>query len=224
MSNIQKVLQTILVSFRDHPAAPVTLSRPVVCLSRDFGSGGDAIGSLLAKRLGVDFYDRQILERIAHRLKTDPAMIEALNGGAAPLRGIWLYGAVTSGRPLLDDYRQTLADVVIGIAHADGGVILGHGAHLVLANSGALRVRITGSAAARAKRIEARDGVDAAEARRLVTEADERRDRFLRDNFKVKGGDDSVFDVVINTDRLDGDEKIVDILMTLMSIRHPPVS
>ena len=37
----------------------------IITISREFGSGGHFIGENVAKKLGITFYDSQILEKIA---------------------------------------------------------------------------------------------------------------------------------------------------------------
>ena len=37
----------------------------IICISREFGSGGREIGQQLSKKLGIPFYDKEILARVA---------------------------------------------------------------------------------------------------------------------------------------------------------------
>ena len=39
--------------------------KTIITISREFGSGGRLIGQRLAERLGVPYYDKQLLDRIA---------------------------------------------------------------------------------------------------------------------------------------------------------------
>lgn len=41
------------------------MKKRVITISRQFGSGGHSIGEKVAKQLGIPFYDKEILERIA---------------------------------------------------------------------------------------------------------------------------------------------------------------
>ncbi|MBQ0079529.1 MAG: cytidylate kinase-like family protein [Eubacterium sp.] len=43
----------------------MTEKKTIITISREFGSGGRLIGKRLADRLGVPFYDKQLLDRIA---------------------------------------------------------------------------------------------------------------------------------------------------------------
>lgn len=37
----------------------------IITISREFGSGGRTIGNMVAKKLGIPFYDKDIIEKIA---------------------------------------------------------------------------------------------------------------------------------------------------------------
>ena len=41
------------------------MSVNIITISREFGSGGRHIGELTAKRLGYDYYDKTIIQKIA---------------------------------------------------------------------------------------------------------------------------------------------------------------
>lgn len=37
----------------------------IICIGREFGSGGHEIGKLTAEKLGITFYDRELIEEAA---------------------------------------------------------------------------------------------------------------------------------------------------------------
>ena len=37
----------------------------IICISREYGSGGRTVGELLSEKLGIPFYDKEILSRVA---------------------------------------------------------------------------------------------------------------------------------------------------------------
>ena len=41
------------------------MEKRVITISREFGSGGHSIGKTVAKTLGIQFYDQELLEKIA---------------------------------------------------------------------------------------------------------------------------------------------------------------
>lgn len=43
------------------------MDKAVICIAREFGSGGRETGILLSKELGIPFYDKEILRKVAER-------------------------------------------------------------------------------------------------------------------------------------------------------------
>ena len=54
----------------------------VITIGREFGSGGHEIGMKLASRLGIPFYDREIITMAAEEGGLDPKLIERNEEGA----------------------------------------------------------------------------------------------------------------------------------------------
>ncbi|PKU22551.1 AAA family ATPase [Telmatospirillum siberiense] len=223
MPDVQEAIQAIVSTINTSDGSRlVSPERPVVCISRDCGTGGDEVARLLAERLGVDVYDRIIVERISQRLDAEPETMRALDAGASHLRDLWLYSLVTGQNLNADHYKRHLINVIVSIGRS-GGVILGRGAHLILANSGALRVRITGSHDICARRIAETEGIDIEAARKRVEEVNHHRGKFVWDHFQERSNDPRTFDLIINTDHISDLQKVVDMLIDAMKMIRPPV-
>ena len=41
------------------------MSKRIITISREFGSGGRTIGKMVADQLGIAFYDKELIEKIA---------------------------------------------------------------------------------------------------------------------------------------------------------------
>lgn len=52
----------------------------VITIGREYGSGGRIIGEKLAKRLGVNFYDKNMIDKIAEESGFTKEAVEALDG------------------------------------------------------------------------------------------------------------------------------------------------
>ncbi len=57
--------------------------KSIVTISREFGSGGREIGIKLAKKLGIDFYDKELISLAAKESGIDPALFERIDEHAA---------------------------------------------------------------------------------------------------------------------------------------------
>lgn len=207
-SAIQALLSSAALETQGHLQKP---AKPVIALSRDHGALGRQIADGLSKRLGVPVYDREILEKIAERLDTDPQTLKMLDECVARARDMWLVGLFTGHDLTEDAYRTQLVNVILSLGRV-GGIILGRGANVVLSTSCALRVRITASPEVCVRRVVERYHVSEDEARRQISEINANRGRFVWELFHRRNSDASSFDMVINTDRFTDVEPVVDIL------------
>lgn len=193
----------------------------VVCISRDYGACGEEVARNLATRLGVPLYDHTILDKIAQRLNAEPATMKAIDAGASPVRNLWLYSLLTGQDLSADHYKHALVSTVLSLGRT-GGVILGRGAHLILARSGALRVRITGSPEVCAARIATAEGIGEEQALRRVEEVNHKRAQFIWDTFQTRLNEPTTFDLVINTDQIGDSDAIVRLLLAAQPLVEPP--
>ena len=58
------------------------MSKRIITISREFGSGGRYLGEEIAKRLGMDYYDKEILVKVAEKTGLSPKYIEQVGEGA----------------------------------------------------------------------------------------------------------------------------------------------
>jgi cytidylate kinase len=187
---------------RAEDRAAIQEPRPVVTLSRGWGTPGRAVARHIADRLGICCYDREVLEQVARRARVDIELVRSLDEHARLSRGEW-WQAVLKGQQLSrDDYRRHLVQVVVGIAHT-GGVILGRGANFILGAGGAFRVRVLGSPERCADRLARQQGLDRAAARRRLEQVDGERARYIRRLYGADIDDGRRYDLVMNSDRLD---------------------
>ncbi len=224
MSDVQKAIQAMLKAIHTPPGAgPAIAHRRVVCISRDCGSGGDEAARLLAERLGLEVYDRVVLDRISKRLDAEPETMRAIDASSGQLRDLWLYSLMTGQDLSTDSYRRHLLNVIVSLGRS-GGVILGRAAHLVLARSGALRVRIICSPEVAAKRVAAAEGLSADAAVKRVEEVNRGRAQFVWEQFHERLDDPRTFDLTINTDHMADVSKVVDLLVEAIDLVGEPAA
>lgn len=192
---------------------------PVITLSRDFGSGGDVIATRLCQRLNLPLYDEDLLKQVAARLNDDPAIVRLLDEGFGRAKDMWLY-RLFSGKDISPDaYRDTLVKVVMSLGRL-GGVIVGRGAHVILAEECALRVRVAGSPEACAKRLAAGGNGSEASLLAQAREVNHRRGKFVWEVFNSRLSDANEFDLTINTDRMEDFEDVVDMIVVMATAVH----
>lgn len=214
MTTVQSAIQALLaaanVPLQDTQNRP---PKPVITISRDHGALGRQIANAVARRLDIPVYDREILDKIAERLNTDPQTLKMLDECVARARDMWLMRLFTGVDLSEDAYRNHLVNVVFSMART-GGIILGRGSNVILSTSCALRVRVTASPEVCTRRVTARYGITEAEAREQIQAINHNRGRFVWEMFHHRNSDASNFDLVINTDRYDDPEALVDMVLS----------
>jgi CMP/dCMP kinase len=199
----------------------------VITLSRQYGSGGGAIGRALAQRLGVDYLDRELVARVAARSGIPEA---AAAGYDERLPSLWqrLAAALASSTPeevtaalpvevsgdaAIGERLFAITRTVIEEAAASGqAVIAGRGAGFVLAGRpDVLRVQLHASLDARVSYLRARveelpsdvrpDADDAA-LKALCNSVDRARAGYLRSHFGIDWMDLRHYDLSLDAGRL----------------------
>lgn len=213
MTTVQSAIQALLaaanVSAHEAERRP---PKPVISISRDHGALGRQIANALGKRLDVPVYDREILDKIAERLNTDPQTLKMLDECVARARDMWMVRLFTGIDLSEDAYRNHLVNVIFSLARS-GGIILGRGANVVLSTSCALRVRVIASPETCTQRVMARYNISEADARQQIEAVNHNRGRFMWEMFQHRISDATNFDLVINTDRLPATDEVVDMVM-----------
>ena len=73
----------------------------IITISREFGSGGRSIGRLVAEKLGYQFYDSEIVNKVAERSGFAPEFIEE-SGEYASARSSLLFAIATANQYTVD--------------------------------------------------------------------------------------------------------------------------
>lgn len=190
----------------------------VVCISSLDGAGGEEVARLVASSLGVRLVDEEIIRRAAREAGVDSRVVadaeqrksllarvarELRQAGVAagPAVGV-VYDADTLADET-DDFRGLIRSAVEETAAAGECVIAAHAASVALtAKPGVLRVLVTASRDTRSERLARERGVDAREAAKLVEKGDAGRSDYLKRFYGVREELPTLYDLVVNTDRL----------------------
>jgi cytidylate kinase len=176
----------------EHRSAPC-----VITISRQWGSGGTNIASLVAQALGFELYDKELLNEVAERLGANPRQIEHHDERGPELVGSMVLQLLEGNRPTETTYLRTLAKVMRQIAKQGQAVIVGRGGSYILPDS--FRVRIMAPEPVRIARIAELHEFDEKTARRKVLEMDRQRTNFVRAHFGCDINNPLGYDLVINT-------------------------
>ena len=173
---------------------------PVVCISRQAGSGGTDIAKAVSEQLGVPLFDRELLTHIARRTNVLESVLSVVDQHGRS----WIEESLglLAGRVEMSsgDFLRELSRAVLAIGQQGGAVFLGRGTERILPPERRLAVRIVAPLDWRVAREAARPDAppDPAAA---VRERDEQRHRFVRDHFGADDEDASVYDLVLQASR-----------------------
>lgn len=182
----------------------------VITISREYGSGGAAIGQNLAKHLGWKLLDRELILEIARRAHVQPSQVTEMDEHptsfiALLLKGFWRGNEYTWSGPVPDiidpDYLAQLSAAVIVEASKLGHcVIVGRGAQCVLQDhEDAYHVFIYGSYQRKFKRVQERC-LTKAEGERFLAEVDVNRAAFIRQHYNCDWTNRYLYDLMISSD------------------------
>lgn len=172
----------------------------LITISQDHGSGGKLIAQKVAGLMQVELYNDT-------RLKE-----EALKKGLRPenLRGIeekrpGFFDRLLSHKP--EVYLDVLQGVVYRVARHGRGIIFGHGSQILLKDfECALHIRIYATKETRIKNLITKKGLDLAAAERIIRHKDEEYNGFFRYAFRMDHNDPSLYDLIINTEKIGLDQ------------------
>lgn len=118
-------------------------SKYVVTLGRQFGCGAREIGQLVAKMLGIEYYDKRLLLEAAKASGVAPAIFEASDEKTPKFfSSLWSFnlgyysGALFVGDQLVkeDNVYQAQSQVMVELAKKGPCVIVGRSADYILRN------------------------------------------------------------------------------------------
>lgn len=181
------------------------MSKRIITISREFGSGGRFIGEEVAKKLGIQYYDKDIIGQIAERLGLSPKYIEE-NAELSPRKGLFAYafsGRNITGKSVQDMVYESQRKVILEIAEKENCVIVGRNADFILQDrEDVLNVFIHGNAPEKAKRICDLYHVTESEAVSMMADVDKRRMTNYRFYTDRKWGMASNYTLSLNSSQL----------------------
>jgi cytidylate kinase len=202
----------------------------VLTISRQMGSGGAYVGREVARRAGIKYVDREILQEAATVLEAEDREIEDMEERAA---SIWTRIATicSVGPPegpyvpppipiKEDEVFKVESNIIRTIAARSDAVIVGRGSFYVLRDHpGLIRAFLHAPESWRVRRVmESYDVKTENDAREMMERSDRQRARFVH-SIRGKAWTDSCnYDVCFDTSAI-GLEQAIEALTTLVRAR-----
>ena len=114
------------------------MEKRIITISREFGSGGRTIGRMVAEKLGIPFYDKELVDQIALESGFAPKFVEE-HGEHAPGKTLFAYAFAPQGIPGVMNGMSTAdflwhiqCSVILQLAEKGPCVIVGRNADYIL--------------------------------------------------------------------------------------------
>jgi cytidylate kinase len=188
----------------------------VITIRGQMGSGAEEVGRLVAGQLKYDYVDREIIDRVARRLKLSRPEVSQKEMPPSTLFGR-IAEVMTSSyavNPAIPDvtlptwripvddttFKTALERIIKGIAKKDNVVIRGRGSQFILRdNPGILHVLTVAPLEVRLGRVMQELKIIESEARKEIDEYDGSRRAFTKRYFKADLEDPANYGLVVNT-------------------------
>ncbi len=114
------------------------MEKKIITVSREFGSGGRTIGRMIAEKLNIPFYDKELVDQIAMESGFAPKFVEE-NGEHSPGSSLFSYAFAPQGVPGVMNGLSTAdflwniqCNVILQLADKGPCVIVGRNADYIL--------------------------------------------------------------------------------------------
>jgi len=198
------------------------MKKNIITISRQFGSGGRTVGRLVAEKLGIPFYDKELVEQISLESGFAPKFVEE-HGEHAPGKTIFSYAFAPQGTPGVMNGMSTAdflwhiqCSTILQLAEAGPCVIVGRNADYILKDKpDALHAYIHADMEQRADRIVRLYGESEKSPQARLQEKDKRRALNYQHYTGRTWGSAENYDICLNTGRI-GIDAAVDLIVSLV--------
>lgn len=198
------------------------MKKTIITISRQFGSGGRTVGRIVAEKLGIPFYDRELVEQIALESGFAPKFVEE-HGEHSPGRSLFSYAFAPQGVPGVmnglstADFLWTIqCSAIMQVADKGPCVIVGRNADYILKDrEDCFHVFVHADMDFRAKRIVKLYGESEKSPQARLQEKDKRRSVNYQHYTGKTWGASENYDLCINTSTV-GVEKAADLIVSLI--------
>ena len=198
------------------------MEKKIITISREFGSGGRTIGRMVAEKLGIPFYDKELVEQIALESGFAPKFVEE-HGEHSPSGSLFSYAfaplgvpGVMNGLSTADFLWNIQCSVILQLADQGPCVIVGRNADYILKDRpDALHAYVFADTPYRADRIVRLYGESEKSPEARLAEKDKRRRVNYHHYTGRTWGQAQNYDICLDTGVL-GIEQCRDILVSIV--------
>ena len=200
--------------------------RRLVTISREYGSGGRLIGRMVAEKMNIPFYDKEIIDLAVEKSGLSREVIETAELRAKSSLSYSFSSAMSFGEGFTSEPMSmneklfiTQFDIIRQIGETNEGVIIGRCADYVLKDlPGVTNIFIYAELEDRIDRAVNSYGDDPKKVRNIIRDYDRARANYYNYHTSQKWGAYSNYNLSINTSYIT-DEKAADLIVEFMNTR-----
>lgn len=192
----------------------------VITIARQFGSLGRPIAMRMSEKLGVEFYDRDIVDEAAKQLNLPVSVINDEEESAIKvIKNAFSRMAYPLGRgttDVQDKIYETQENIIKFLVERDSCIVVGRCSDYILSeHTNSMHIYIYAPYEARVKNSIEELGLDELEAKRMIRDVDEARDSYYMHFAGFKQDDKRFKDIMIDSSFL-GIEGTADCLVDII--------
>ena len=201
--------------------------KKLITISREYGSGGRVVGRIVAERLGVPLYDKDIIDMAAKesglsREVIESAELQAKSSFSYTLSSAVSFGEGFGGEAISMNEKLFLAqfDVIAEIGERGEGVIVGRCADYVLRDDpDVTNVFVYGEKEDKIRRCIEEYGDSESEVEKKMATYDKARRNYYNYHTSRKWGEYKNYDLAINSS-LVGEQGAADVICEFLEARE----
>ena len=195
----------------------------IVTIARQYGSGGHAVGQLVAENFDMAYHDKSLIEKAAQKLGVSEEMLKSADEKATPS---FLYSIATGNydvyplsinfapyeMPINDKLFNLQADIIREESEKSSCVIVGRCADYILnGNPKLVKVFVYADMDSRVKRVMEHHGISEQDARVLIYKTDKKRANYYNYYTSLKWGKSDNYNLMLDTSKIgvEGAAKII---------------
>jgi cytidylate kinase len=193
---------------------------PMITISREYGTGGHQIAKLLAQKLELPFYDKELITIASKETRFGEKAFEEAEHTATTALGYALSNRSNRslyGMPLNDQLFMVQSGIIRTIADQGPAVFVGRCADYVLSGyKPSIDIFLQASVEARTKTVMERDKLSQKDAETRIARLDKSRATYYNYYTDRKWGNIKNYDIALNVSHL-SDQEAADLLYTFIT-------
>lgn len=180
--------------------------KPFITIAREPGSGGSPIAFAVAKKLGFELVDDQIISDVAKSTKRRLEVIKNLDERSRSNMEDMIQSFLNPEYVGEQRFIKALFRTVLGYAHRGKVVIIGRGANFITPFGKGLHVWVTAPYATRVQRAMDFEGLTKEQAKKVIADTQKERRDFVEQYISKDARKPNAYDLTINTQYFKIDE------------------